>query len=84
MIRHPMFSGLQRDQLTQLRIKAQFISKIEVWQGEEMLFTLTGGISMSQNPVLRFRYTDNGAAGFRVRAEDTEGNVFEQTLPKTS
>lgn len=82
MIRHPQFSGLQRDQLTQLRIPAHFIDRLEVWQGEELLFTLTGGISVSENPVFRFRYVDNGAPGFRVRAQDTEGHVFEQTLPK--
>jgi sulfur-oxidizing protein SoxY len=82
MIRHPQFSGLQRDQLTQLRIPARFIDRIEVYQGDEMLFTLTGGISLSENPVFRFRYTDNGAAEFRVRAVDTEGIVFQQVLPK--
>ena len=82
MIRHPQFSGLQRDQVTQLWIPAHFIERIEVYQGEEMLFTLTGGISVSENPVFRFRYVDNGAPGFRVMARDTEGNVFEQTLPK--
>jgi sulfur-oxidizing protein SoxY len=82
MIRHPQFSGFQRDQLTQLRVPAHFIDRLEVFQGEEMLFALTGGISLSENPVFRFRYSDNGAPGFRVRVEDTEGNVFEQTLPK--
>jgi sulfur-oxidizing protein SoxY len=82
MIRHPQYSGLQRDQVTQYWIPAHFIERLEVWQGEERLFTLTGGISISENPVLRFRYSDNGAPGFRVRMEDTEGNVFEQTLPK--
>ena len=58
------------------------LHEVEVWQGEEMLFTLTGGISISENPVFRFRYLDNGAPGFRVRMQDTEGNVVEQTLPK--
>lgn len=82
MIRHPQFSGLQRDQLTQLWIPAHFIDRLEVYQGDEMLFTLTGGISLSENPVFRFRYLDNGAPGFKVRVLDTEGNLFEQTLPK--
>lgn len=84
MIRHPQFSGLQRDQLTQLRIPAHFIQRLEVRQGDEMLFALMGGISVSENPVFRFRYTDNGTPGFQVRVEDTKGNVFEQTLPKGS
>ncbi|PWE31286.1 quinoprotein dehydrogenase-associated SoxYZ-like carrier [Maritimibacter sp. 55A14] len=82
MIRHPNYSGLQRDQITQLFVPAHFIQSLEVWQGDEMLFTLAGGISISENPVFRFKYTDNGAPAIRVRAEDTEGNVFERELPK--
>jgi sulfur-oxidizing protein SoxY len=82
MIRHPQFSGLQRDQLTQLWIPAHFIDRLEVRQGDELLFALTGGISISENPVFRFRYLDNGAPGFQVYVKDTEGQVFEQTLPK--
>ena len=83
MIRHPNYSGLQRDQITQLFVPAHFIDKLEVWQGDDMLFIVEGGISISEDPVFRFGYTDNGAAALRVRAHDTEGNVFEQSLPKS-
>ncbi|WP_186766648.1 quinoprotein dehydrogenase-associated SoxYZ-like carrier [Puniceibacterium confluentis] len=82
MIRHPNYSGLQRDQITQLFISAHFIDTIEVFQGDDMLWTMEGGISISENPVFRFQYNDNGATDLRVRATDTEGNVFEHTLPK--
>ena len=82
MIRHPNYSGLQRDQITQLFINAHFIDELEVYQGEELLFTMEGGISISENPVFRFAYRDNGAPALRVRARDTEGNIFEQILPK--
>ena len=84
MIRHPNYSGLQRDQITQLFIAAHFIDTIEVYQGDEMLFTMEGGISISENPVFRFEYNDNGATSLRVRATDTEGNVFERELPKSA
>lgn len=82
MIRHPNYSGLQRDQVTQLFIGAHFISDLEVYQGDELLFRLEGGISVSENPVFRFSYNDNGATDLRITAEDTEGNVFQQILPK--
>jgi sulfur-oxidizing protein SoxY len=82
MIRHPNYSGLQRDQVTHRFISAHFIDHVEVWQGEDLLFTMDGGISVSENPVFRFSYTDNGATALRVMATDTEGNTFEQTLPK--
>ncbi|QHQ36505.1 quinoprotein dehydrogenase-associated SoxYZ-like carrier [Algicella marina] len=82
MIRHPNYSGMQRDQITQLFMEAHFISDLEVYQGDDLLFTMEGGISISENPVFRFTYTDNGAPTLRIRAEDTEGNVFEQELAK--
>lgn len=83
MIRHPNYSGLQRDQISQLFIPAHFIDTIEVRQGEELLFKMTGGISISENPSFRFFYNDNGAASISVRATDTDGNVFESALPKS-
>lgn len=83
MIRHPNYSGLQRDQITQLFVPANFIDHLEVWQGDDMLFTVEGGISISENPVFRFAYLDNGAPAFRVRATDTGGKVYERILPKT-
>ena len=82
MIRHPNYSGLQRDQITQLFIEAHFIDTLQVFQGDELLFKMEGGISISENPVFRFEYSDNGAPALRVLAEDTEGNVFEEILPK--
>jgi sulfur-oxidizing protein SoxY len=82
MIRHPNYSGLQRDQITQLFIPAHFIDHLEVWQGDEMLFAMEGGISISENPVFRFAYDDNGADSLTVKATDTEGNGFEEMLPK--
>ncbi|WP_417672049.1 quinoprotein dehydrogenase-associated SoxYZ-like carrier [Roseibium sp.] len=82
MIRHPNYSGLQRDQITQLFIAAHFVDHIEVRQGDDLLFTLDGGISLSENPVIRFAYTDNGTPDLTIRATDTEGNSWEKTLPK--
>ena len=64
--------------------QAHFINRLEVFQGDEKLFVLDGGISISENPVFRFQYRDNGAEAFRIRAEDTEGNVFEEILSKAA
>ncbi|AXQ93846.1 quinoprotein dehydrogenase-associated SoxYZ-like carrier [Cereibacter azotoformans] len=81
MIRHPNYSGLQRDQITLLTIPARFIDLLEVRQGEELLFSMTGGISISEDPVFTFRYRDNGAGEIVVRAVDTEGVEFGGTFP---
>lgn len=80
MIRHPNFSGLQRDQLTLLSIPAHFIDRLEVRQGEDLLFTMEAGISISEDPVFRFRYAPNGQP-IEVRVEDTNGNRWAETFP---
>ncbi|EEW23881.1 quinoprotein dehydrogenase-associated SoxYZ-like carrier [Rhodobacter ferrooxidans] len=82
MIRHPNYTGLQRDAVSLLFINAHFISTLEVRQGDDLLFAMQGGISISENPVFRFSYADNGAPSLTVHAVDTEGNVFDQVLPK--
>ncbi len=84
MIRHPNYSGLQRDQVTQLFVPALFISNLEVSQGEDVLFTMEGGISISENPNFRFNYKDNGSTSIAVRASDTDGNEFEETFDKSA
>ena len=73
------FSGLQRDQVTQLSIPAHFIDKLEVRQGDDLLFTMSAGISVSEDPVMRFGYTPNGQP-ISVHVEDTEGQVWTQTF----
>lgn len=80
MLRHPNYSGLQRNQITNLFVPAHFVDTLEVRQGEELVFSMTGGISISEDPTFRFRYTPNGAGGLRVHATDTEGEVFEQSF----
>lgn len=78
MIRHPNYSGMQRNQLTQLFIPAFFINEMQVFQGDEKLFSMEGGISISEDPVFRFSYIPNQSNVFRVVAEDTDGNTYER------
>lgn len=83
MIRHPNFSGLQRDQYTLLNIPAHFIDKLEVRQGDRVLFTMAAGISVAEDPVFRFAYQDDGRP-IHVHVEDTEGNVWDETFQPVS
>ncbi len=81
MIRHPNNSGMQMDQLTHLYIPAHYIDKVEVRQGAELIFSMEGGISLSEDPNFRFSYAPNGAKTISVEAHDTKGNVFKQEWP---
>jgi sulfur-oxidizing protein SoxY len=81
MIRHPNNSGLQRDQVSLLYIPANFVQELRLWQGDALLFGMEAGISISENPSLRFTYVSNGAAIFRADAQDTAGRVFRGEWP---
>ncbi len=77
MIGHPNNSGLQMDQLTQLYIPAFFINELRLWQDDSPVLAMEGGISISEDPNIRFTYVSNGAQRFRAEAKDTEGHVFQ-------
>jgi sulfur-oxidizing protein SoxY len=77
MIGHPNNSGLQMDQLTQLYIPAFFVNELRLWQDDSPVLSMEGGISISEDPNIRFTYVSNGAKRFRAEARDTDGHVFQ-------
>lgn len=76
MIRHPNYSGMQMNQLTGLYIPAKFIDSMEVKRGSDTVFTMTGGISLSENPNIRFTYAGGTDNDLSVVAKDTTGATF--------
>jgi sulfur-oxidizing protein SoxY len=76
MLRHPQNSGLQMDQLTRLYVPPFFIENLKIWQGDELVVAMDGGIAISEDPNIRFNYRPNGAAKFRVEAVDTSKEQF--------
>ena len=81
MLRHPQNSGLQMDQLTRLYIPPFFIENLKIWQGDDLMVTMDGGIAISEDPNIRFNYKPNGAADFRVEAVDTSKHMFKDEWP---
>ena len=76
MIGHPNNSGLQMDQVTQLYIPAFFVNQLKLWQDDSPVLSMEGGISISEDPNIRFTYVSTGARRFRAEAKDTDGHVF--------
>lgn len=76
MVGHPNNSGLQMDQVTQLYIPAFFVNQLRLTQDDSPVLAMEGGISISEDPNLRFTYVSNGAKYFRAEAKDTDGHVF--------
>ena len=81
MIRHPNNSGLQMDQVSHLYVPAFYIDDLKVWQGDDLVFAMEGGISIAENPSIRFTYKPNGATSFRARAADIDKHVFKGEWP---
>jgi sulfur-oxidizing protein SoxY len=81
MMRHPNHSGLQRDQITHLYTPAHFVNELRVFQGDRLMLAVEGGISISEDPNIRFTYAPNGAATFRAEATDTNGQAFKGEWP---
>jgi len=76
MIKHPQYSGLQLNQATGFYIPAKFIREIDVKRGDETVFKMTGGISISEDPNFRFTYAAGSDETLEVVATDTDGKVF--------
>jgi sulfur-oxidizing protein SoxY len=84
-IRHPQYSGLQLNQATGYYIPAKFLRVIDVARGGERVFRMEGGISLSEDPNIRFTYAGGGDEALEVTAEDTDGKKFSgRGAPKGS
>lgn len=74
MVRHPNYTGMQMDQATRNYTPAKFVTELTVKNGEDLIFRMDGGISVSENPNFRFSYGGSGA--IEVTAKDTDGSTF--------
>ena len=78
---HPNLTGLQMNQLTLQHIPARYVDTMTVWTGDQQLFSLKTGITVSENPEIVFDYRLNGAFDITVVATDTDGTKFKSVLP---
>jgi sulfur-oxidizing protein SoxY len=79
-IRHPNYSGMQMDQVTRLYTPAWFVEQVTVKQGDQPVFAMHNGISLSEDPTFRFSYKSNGLP-VSVEAKDSQGNSFREQFP---
>ena len=81
MLRHPNNSGLQMDQVTRLYTPARYVDHLAVYQGGELIFSVEGGISISEDPNFRFDFARNDAKTLRVEASDIDNAHFQAAWP---
>lgn len=75
MMRHVQYTGMQMDQATRNFTPSKFVTEMTVMYGDDLVFRMDGGISVSENPNFRFSYP-GGSSVFEVTAKDTDGKVF--------
>lgn len=80
-LNHPNHTGMVLDPITLLYIPLLMVDRIEARQGGELVFEMTGSITLAQNPVVEFDYMTNGAAEMTVTAHDTNGGAWTRRFP---
>jgi len=81
MLRHPNNSGMQMDQVTRLYIPPLFVDELKLWQGDDLIFSLEGGISISEDPNFRVTYRNPSSSDFRVEIVDTDKHLYKGEFP---
>jgi sulfur-oxidizing protein SoxY len=76
MIRHPNFTGMQMDVVSRGYTPARFVNLVEVTRAGSLVLRMEGGISLSEDPNIRFNYDGSSGDALEVRATDSEGAKF--------
>lgn len=79
MIKHPNFTGMQMDKKSGDYTPARYVDSIEVKQGNSLLMRMEGGISLSEDPNIRFTFGTSSSDDLEFRASDTAGAKFSAT-----
>ena len=81
LISHPNFNGMQMDPVTRLYTPARYVQSVRVRQAGQLVFTMDGDISLSQDPAITFAFHPIGTASLAVDVNDSAKAVFSQNLP---
>jgi sulfur-oxidizing protein SoxY len=79
-IRHPNHTGMALDQMTLLYIPLRMVSALEVRQGAERVFEMSGSITLSENPSFEFDFPAGGADKLEVTLKDSDGAAWTRAL----
>jgi len=80
LIRHPMYTGLQRDLATHGFRPAFFIDKIDITYDGKPVMTADTSIGISENPSIEFGFVASKAGTLQVLIRDSEGASFRQAI----
>ena len=79
MINHPNNSGLQIDQLSRHWIPADYVNDVRLSYNDQEIISFTAGISMSENPLIRFNIKPEKDGKLSAMVKDSQGRKYGQS-----
>jgi sulfur-oxidizing protein SoxY len=76
LIKHPMFTGLQRDLVSGGYRPAYYMQKVDLSFNGKPVMHVDFGVGTSEDPYLRFFYLPDAPGILDIRATDNEGKEF--------
>ena len=80
LIKHPMFTGLQRDLVSGGYRPAFYMKKLDVNYNGKPVMNVDFGVGTAEDPYLRFFYQPDVAGTLDVKATDNEGKEFTHNI----
>jgi sulfur-oxidizing protein SoxY len=78
IISHPNYNGLQFDQATRRYITAHYVKKINITYNDKPLILVDTGISVSEDPSIRFTFTPKEKGILKADVIDSKDQTFSQ------
>lgn len=76
IVSHPNYNGLQFDQASRLYIAAHYVKNISISYNDKPLITVDTGISVSEDPSVRFTFTPKEAGILKADVRDSKDQTF--------
>jgi sulfur-oxidizing protein SoxY len=78
IISHPNYNGLQFDQASRLYIAAHYVKNIDITYNDKPLISVDTGISVSEDPSIRFTFTPTEKGTLKAAAKDSKDQIYSQ------
>jgi sulfur-oxidizing protein SoxY len=80
LIKHPMYTGLQRDLVSGGYKPAFYINRVAFTYSGKPVMHIDFGVAVAEDPYLRFYYVPDAPGTLEVKADDNEGKSFTQSV----
>jgi len=76
IVSHPNYNGLQFDQASRRYIPAHYVKNITISYNDSPLINVDTGISISEDPSIRFTFTPEKSGVLKADVKDSKDEVF--------